>query len=107
MFNPWLHPVGQGSGIALSCGVGHRCGLDLVLLWLWLRPSAVAPIRPLGWELPYAVGAALKRKKKKKTSLFEIYNFKIYNKALLIIITMLCIMSSEIIYIVYQVYTLK
>ena len=20
---------------AVSCGVGHRCGLDLVLLWLW------------------------------------------------------------------------
>ena len=24
----------KGSGIALSCGVGHRRGLDLVLLWL-------------------------------------------------------------------------
>ena len=31
---------------------------DPVLLWLWCRPAAAAPIRPLVWELPYAVGAA-------------------------------------------------
>ena len=30
-----------------SCGVGRRCGLDLVLLWLWHRPAATAPIRTL------------------------------------------------------------
>jgi len=39
--------------------------LDLALLWLWRRPEAVAPIRPLGWEPPYAAGAALKKKKTK------------------------------------------
>ena len=54
----------------MSCGVGYRCGLDLVWLWLWLwlwcRPAAAAPTRPLTWELPYAVGVALKRKRKKK-----------------------------------------
>ena len=44
----------------MSCGVGHR-GLDLALLWLWRGPEAVALIRPLACELPYAVGAALKR----------------------------------------------
>ena len=33
---------------------------------LWHRLAAVAPIRPLAWELPYAMGAALKRKKKKR-----------------------------------------
>ncbi|MDD0590081.1 hypothetical protein PS003_24050, partial [Shigella sonnei] len=38
---------------------------DLVLLWLWHKPAAIALIRPLAWEPPYAVGAALKRKKKK------------------------------------------
>ena len=27
-----------------SCGVGHRCSLDLVLLWLWCRPAAIAQI---------------------------------------------------------------
>ena len=50
----------------MSCGVGRRCGLDLALLWLWHRPAAVAPIKPPAWEPPYAVGEALKRKKKKK-----------------------------------------
>ena len=46
----------------MSCGVGQRCSLDLdlLLLWLWHRPAAVALIRPLAWELPYAMGAALK-----------------------------------------------
>ena len=34
---------------------------DPVLLWLWCRPAAAALIRPLGWELPYALGAALKK----------------------------------------------
>ena len=32
----------------------------LALLWLWCRPAAVAPIGPLAWEPPYAMGAALK-----------------------------------------------
>ena len=33
----------------MSCDVGHRCSSDPALLWLWLwhRPSATAPIRPL------------------------------------------------------------
>ena len=34
------------------------------LLWLWHRWSAVIPIRPLAWQLPYAVGTALKKRKK-------------------------------------------
>ena len=39
---------------------------DLALLWLWCRPAAAAPIRPLAWEPPYAMGAALKRQKRPK-----------------------------------------
>ena len=41
-------------------------------LWLWLRhrPAAIARIGPLAWELPYATGAALKKKKAKKTPTF-------------------------------------
>ena len=39
---------------------------DPMLLWLWCRPAAEAPIRPLAWEPPYATGVALKRQKKKK-----------------------------------------
>ena len=58
--------MGYGSGIAVSCGIGCRRGLDLAWLWPWRRLAAVAPIRPLGWEPPYAAGVALKKKKKKK-----------------------------------------
>ena len=50
----------------MSCGIGHRRGSDLALLWLWRRPGAIARIRPLAWEPPYAVSTALKRQKKKK-----------------------------------------
>jgi len=50
----------------MSCGVVCRCGLDLVLLRPWCRPAATAPNRPLAWEPPYAIGAALEKTKKKK-----------------------------------------
>ena len=53
-------------GVAMSCGVGCRHGSDPTLLWLWCRPVATAPIGPLVWEPPYAVGVALKRQEKKK-----------------------------------------
>ena len=29
-----LASVGEGSGVAVGCGVGHRRGSDLALLWL-------------------------------------------------------------------------
>ena len=50
----------------MSCGIGRRRGSDLVWLWLWCRPAATAPIRPLAREPPHAMGAALKKDKKKK-----------------------------------------
>ena len=50
----------------MNCGVGHRHGSYLELLWLWCRPAAIAPIRFLAWVLPYAAPAALKRPKEKK-----------------------------------------
>ena len=59
----------------MSCGVGCRCGSDLALLWLWHRLAAIALIRPLAWESPYAVGVARKRqktKRKKKKSYLKI-----------------------------------
>ena len=55
----------------MSCGVSHRHGSDLVWLWLWCRQAAVALIRCLAWEPPYAMGAALKSKKNPTT--FEKY----------------------------------
>ena len=60
----------------MNCTVGRRCGLDLPLLWLWCRLAATAPIQPLAWELPYATGAALKKKKKRKVA-NTTYSFKI------------------------------
>ena len=51
--------VGSSSGFTWWVG-------DLVWLWLWHRLAAVAAIRPLAWEPPYAAGAALKAQDKKK-----------------------------------------
>ena len=44
----------------------HRCGSDLVLLWLRRRLVGAALIIPRAWEFPKAVGKASKRPKKKK-----------------------------------------
>ena len=64
----WSLPLLSGlrSGVAVSCGVGCRRGSDPVLLWLWRRLVATALIRPLAWEPPYAVGAALEKTKRQK-----------------------------------------
>ena len=70
--------------MAVSCGVGCRHGSGLVLLWLWCRLAAVAPIQPLAWEPPYAVGVALKKKKKKfRTSWHEPLTYKLLSPFLL------------------------
>jgi len=50
----------------VSCDVGSRIGSYPALLWLWCRPAATAPIRPLAWELPYATGAAQEKTKRQK-----------------------------------------
>ena len=55
----------------MSCGVGHRCLSDLVLLRLWCRPAAMTLLQPLVWELSYAMVVPLRKKKKK---LFLIYS---------------------------------
>ena len=56
----------------MSCGVGRRCGWDLGWLWLWRRLAAVAPIRPLAWKLPHAMGMALKKDKNTKSQSSEL-----------------------------------
>ena len=58
--------VGEGSGVAVSCGVDRRCGSDPVLPWLWWRPAAAAPIGLLAWEPPYATRVALEKTKRRK-----------------------------------------
>ena len=49
----------------MSRHVSCRYGSDLALLWLWHRLAAVALIRHLAWEPPYAASEALKSKKNK------------------------------------------
>ena len=61
-FAPWVENP------ALGCGVGHRCGSDPALLWLWHRLAAMALIGPLAWEPPHAVGAAVEKTKRQKKS---------------------------------------
>ena len=52
----------------MSCDTGRKCGSDLLLLWPWCMRAARALIQPLAWELPYAIGGALKRKKRKNVT---------------------------------------
>ena len=65
--------------------VGCRHGSYPTLLWLWHRLAAMAPVQPLAWEPPYAVGAAQemakwknKTKQNKKTMEYKWRNGKIY-----------------------------
>ena len=55
----------------MSCGVGRRHVSDPALLWPWCRLAAAALIQPLAWELPYTMGVALKKRKKKKKCMRE------------------------------------
>ena len=71
----------------MSCGVGCRLGSDPMLLWLWGRPAAVAPILPLAWEPPYPTGVALKKTEQNKTK-----KQKIYMKERNLFSILLCIM---------------
>ena len=46
----------------MSFSVGLRGSSDpeLLRLWLWCGPAGASLIGPLAWELPYALGVALK-----------------------------------------------
>ena len=62
----WL--IGLRTQSSLCEDVGLISGLihwvkDLALRQATAYVSAAAPIQPLAWELPYATGAAVKRKK--------------------------------------------
>ena len=89
----------------MSCGVGCRFGLDLVLLWRWRRLVATAPIRPLAWEPPYAVGVALKRQKtkKKKNIYIYIYIFYIFLNVLSILRNTVIIIASVILSVYFSI----
>ena len=83
-FAQWV----KGSDVDVNCGIGCKHRSDPTLPWLWHRLEATALIRPLAWELLYALCVALKRLKKKKKerkkvnqnkiqilSFFDILNF--------------------------------
>ena len=74
----------------MSCGVDHRHGSDPALLWLWCRPTGAAQIQPLAWKLPYAVGATLKKKKKRNQKEEKNFNmFTLFKDNFVYIITFL------------------
>ena len=63
----WVRSLASLCGLKVQHrGVGHRGSSDPVLLWLWYGPTAAALTEALAWDLPRAVGVALKRKRKKK-----------------------------------------
>ena len=57
---------GLRSSVAVSCGVGYRCGLYLALLWLWYRLATTALIQPLAGNLHVLWVWPLKNKRKEK-----------------------------------------
>ena len=58
------NPTGTHEVVGSIPGLAHWVK-DPAWLWLWGRPAAVALIRPVAWEPPYAKDAALKSKEKK------------------------------------------
>ena len=69
----------------MTCGVGPKRSSDPVLLWLRCRLATTALIRPLAWESPYAMGAALKETKT-KTKTFSLSNFP-FSIGILLLVT--------------------
>ena len=64
----------------MSCGVGRR-GSDSSLLCLWRRLAAIALIRPLAWEHPYATEVAQEMAKRQKKKLCSWLEINIYEMA--------------------------
>ena len=63
---PGLAQWVKDPAVATSCRVCCRCSWDLALLWLCCSLAGASLIQPLAWELPFATGEALKRKKRKE-----------------------------------------
>ena len=76
----WVRSLALLSGLRiwhcreLWCRLQTRLGSGVAVAWC--RLAAVAPIRPLGWEPPYAMGVALKRQKDKQTKKVQGWEFE-------------------------------
>ena len=55
----------------MSSGVDRRHGWDPELLRLWHTLAAVALIRPIAWELPYAAGPAPKKQNEQAKNIVD------------------------------------
>ena len=87
-----------GSRVAVAL-LWRFCGVAVALLWLWPRPAATDPIRPLAWEPPYAAAAAqetAKKKKKKKEKEKNSFNPLKCNSGIIIIIVPMCTTSVHV-----------
>ena len=66
----WVRSLALLSGLRIRHCHELWCRLQMclgpMLLWIWRRLVATAPIRPLAWEPPYATGAALEKAKRQK-----------------------------------------
>ena len=62
---PHLQPTSQLTAMPDPQPIDRGQGWNRVLIDATCRPAAMIPIGPVTWELPYAMGVALKRQNKK------------------------------------------
>ena len=64
----WVLSLASLNGLRIQCchELWYRLQRSLDMAWLWCGLATVAPIQPLAWESPYAMGVALKSQKKNR-----------------------------------------